>query len=154
MMFHKALFLEFKEGTAFELTFLDGKVMRYDMAWLFSSYPQLKALENRELFLSGKLMRSYGVIWNEDLDIEAETVYEEGEFVRTVEIPARYRVGQEIAAARAQAGMTQAMLSDACGIDQSDLSKLERGQLNPSVTTLERIAKAVGGTLEIHINRT
>ncbi|MBQ3662336.1 MAG: helix-turn-helix domain-containing protein [Firmicutes bacterium] len=154
MMFHRALFLEFKEGTAFELTFLDGKVMRYDMAWLFSSYPQLKDLENRELFLSGKLMGSYGVIWNEDLDIEAETVYEEGEFVRTVEIPARYRVGQEIAAARAQAGMTQAMLSDVCGIDQSDLSKLERGQLNPSVTTLERIAKAVGGTLEIHINRT
>ena len=150
-MFHKAIRLDFKEGTVFELTFLDGRVMRYDMAWLFSSYPQLEALRDRELFLSGKLTNPYGVIWNDDLDIEAETVYEEGKFVRQEEIPVRYVIGQQIAAARANAELTQADLSRRCGIDQSDLSKLERGQLNPSVAMLERIAKALGGELSVQI---
>ncbi len=40
-MFHKALELEFKNGTELELTFQDGKVKRYDMSLLFEKYPQL-----------------------------------------------------------------------------------------------------------------
>lgn len=48
------------------------------MASLFTKYPSLKALKDRKLFLSGKLMGSYGIYWNEDLDIEVETIYEDG----------------------------------------------------------------------------
>ena len=36
-------------------------------------------------------------------------------------------------------------------IDQSDISKIERGVANPSVTTLDRIAAALGGHLSITI---
>lgn len=152
-MFHKALELQFKEGTALELTFLDGKVMRYDVAWLFDVYPQLEALKDRKLFLSGKLMGSYGIIWTDELDLEAETVYEEGELVRIEEIPARVRVGQAVWDARSKAGMTQSALSKACGIDQSDLSKLERGLLNPSVGLLERVAGALDLQLEVRLEQ-
>lgn len=152
-MFHKALELQFKEGTALELTFLDGKVMRYDVAWLFDVYPQLEALKDRKLFLSGKLMGSYGIIWTGELDLEAETVYEEGELVRIEEISARVRVGQAVWDARSKAGMTQSALSKACGIDQSDLSKLERGLLNPSVGLLERIAGALDLQLEVRLEQ-
>ena len=35
------------------------------------------------------------------------------------------------------------------GIDQGDLSKLERGKGNPSVKTLERIVRALDGRIEI-----
>ena len=77
-MFHKAIDLEFKEGTTLELTFQDGKVKSYDMAMLFIKHPQLRALEDRELFLSGNLMGGYGICWNDKLDIEAETIYEDG----------------------------------------------------------------------------
>ena len=152
-MFHKALELQFKEGTALELTFLDGKVMRYDVAWLFDVYPQLEALKDRKLFLSGKLMGSYGIIWTGELDLEAETVYEEGELVRIEEISARVRVGQAVWDARSKAGMTQSALSKACGIDQSDLSKLERGLLNPSIGLLERIAGALDLQLEVRLEQ-
>jgi hypothetical protein len=86
-MFHKAVKLEFDEGTALVLTFQDGKVKRFDMGVLFDKYPQLTALRDRKLFTSGQLMGFYGIIWNEELDIEAETIYEEGETVR-VEKPA------------------------------------------------------------------
>ena len=53
------------------------------MAALIPKYPQLEALKNRDLFTSGKLMGMYGVIWNDDPDIEADTVYEDGVTVRT-----------------------------------------------------------------------
>ena len=80
-MMHKANCLEFKEGTCLTLAFEDGQIREYDMSDLFSKYPQLEALRNRSLFESGRLAGSYGIIWNEDLDIEAETIYQEGRSV-------------------------------------------------------------------------
>lgn len=150
-MFHKAVNLEFREGTVLDLTFHDGKVKRYDMAVLFEKYPQLCALKNRELFLSGKLMGAYGIVWNDDLDIEAETIYEEGETVGTVKLAASVMAGNAVAAARARKGVSQRELSEATGIDQSDISKIERGAANPSVGTLNRIAEALDARLFISI---
>ena len=59
--------------------------------------------------------------------------------------------GRAIAYARRIAGLSQKALSEKAGIDQSDISKIERGAANPSVTTLERIARALGGELEVRI---
>ena len=73
-MFHKMVNVRFLEGTALEARFQDGLVKRYDMAALFPKYPQLRALEDRTLFLSGRLMGFYGLRWNDGLDIEVETV--------------------------------------------------------------------------------
>ena len=151
-MFHKAIELRFLEGTALEVTFQSGEVKRYDMRVLFPKYPQLAALEDRELFLSGKLMGPYGIIWNDDLDIETETIYEDGVTVKTVDLQLHPASASAVAAARAAAGISQKQLSALTGIDQSDLSKIERGTANPSVATLERIAAALGGKLIISIN--
>ncbi len=150
-MFHKATDLVFKEGTILEVTFQDGKVKQYDMSALFDKYPQLTALKERELFLSGKLMGPYGIIWNDDLDIEAETIYEEGSTVRTENPAANVMVGNAVAAARAKKGLSQKELSEATGIDQPDLSKIERGVANPSVGTLKRIADALDARLIVSI---
>ena len=46
-------------------------------------------------------------------------------------------------------GISQKELSDLTGIDQSDISKIERGIANPSVNTLSRIAQALGAKLQI-----
>ena len=148
-MFHKAADLKFLEGTASEVIFQDGKVKRYDMASLFSKYPQLRALEDRDLFLSGQLMGAYGIMWNDDLDIEAEIIYEDGFTIREEQPAANQAAASAVASARALSGMSQKQLAAATGIDQSDISKIERGVANPSVSTLERIAKALGGQLSI-----
>lgn len=150
-MFHKATNLNFKEGTVLEVTFQDGKVKQYDMSVLFDKYPQLTALGDRELFLSGKLMGPYGIIWNDDLDIEAETIYAEGLTVKTEKPAASVMVGNAVAAARAKKGLSQKELAEATGIDQSDLSKIERGVANPSVGTLKRIADALDARLIVSI---
>ena len=150
-MFHKAIKLEYQEGTTLELTFQDGKVKRYDMSVLFGKYPQLEALKDRALFISGKLLGPYGISWNDDLDIEAETIYEDGEIVREEKPAAFIMVGDAVAAARARKGISQKELSELTGIDQSDLSRIERGMANPSVNTLNRIAQALDAKLLISI---
>ena len=42
--------------------------------------------------------------------------------------------------ARLEAGMTQEQLSKKTGVNQSNLSRIERGVGNPSMATIERIA--------------
>ncbi len=151
-MFHKAIDLKILEGTALEVTFENGIVKRYDMNVLFPKYPQLKALKKRSLFLSGKLMGAYGIMWNDDLDIETETIYADGETVRTEELTIHKASSKAVASARSAAGISQKQLAALAGMDQSDISKIERGAANPSVATLERIAKALGGKLTIMID--
>ena len=150
-MFHKAIELRFLDGTAMAVTFQDGAVKKYDISVLFSKYPQLEALRDRDLFLSGKLMAAYGIIWTDELDIEAETIYEDGETIETKPINIQNASSQAVLSARVKAGLSQKELSELTGIDQSDISKIERGVANPSVATLERIAAALGGRLKIAI---
>ena len=150
-MFHKAIELKLLEGTSLEVAFQDGIVKRYDMGALFQKYPQLKQLEDRDLFLSGRMMGAYGIVWNDDLDIETETIYEDGVTVREERFVIHNASAHAVAAARAAAGISQKQLAALSGIDQSDISKIERGIANPSVATLDRIANALGGQLMISI---
>ena len=96
-------------------------------------------------------MGAYGIVWNDDLDIETETIYEDGETVRHENLMIHQESAHAVAAARASAGISQKQLAELSGIDQSDISKIERGVANPSVATLDRIAKALGGQLVVSI---
>lgn len=51
--------------------------------------------------------------------------------------------------ARHEAGFTQSRLSAEVGFSQSILSRIENGKANPSLRTLDRIAKAMGKKLVI-----
>ena len=51
--------------------------------------------------------------------------------------------------ARNAEGLTQKELSERSGIAQGDISKLENGNANPSIRTLQRLAAAMGKTLRI-----
>ena len=149
-MFHKACKLAFGKGTVLRVTFQDGSVIEYDVSVLYAKYPQLSALNDRKLFMSGKLMGGYGIIWNDDLDLETETIYHEGVLVDKVS-EATIVLGASVLSARARLGISQKQLSEMNGIDQSDISKIERGISNPSLSTLDRLAKALGGKLHVEI---
>ena len=58
-------------------------------------------------------------------------------------------VAQAMIDAREQSGMTQQQLAEKTGIAQGDISRLEKGSANPSVRTLQRLAKGMGMTLKI-----
>ena len=51
--------------------------------------------------------------------------------------------------ARKSAGITQKDLSQRTGIAQSDISKLENGNANPSLRTLQRLAAGLGMQVKI-----
>lgn len=56
---------------------------------------------------------------------------------------------QAIIDARQQSGLTQQELSERTGIAQGDISKLERGNANPSIRTLQRLAAGMKMSLKI-----
>ena len=56
---------------------------------------------------------------------------------------------QAIIDARQQSGLTQKELSERTGIAQGDISKLERGNANPSLRTLQRLASGMGMILKL-----
>ena len=51
--------------------------------------------------------------------------------------------------ARQETGLTQKELSEKTGITQADISRLENGNANPSLKTLQRLAEGLGMTLKI-----
>ena len=58
-------------------------------------------------------------------------------------------IAQAMIDARKESGLTQKQLSERTGIAQADISKLERGNANPSILTLKRLADAMDMTLKI-----
>ena len=60
-----------------------------------------------------------------------------------------FAIIQAIIDARQETGLTQRELSERTGIAQSDISKLENGNANPSIRTLKKLAEAMGKQLKI-----
>ena len=61
----------------------------------------------------------------------------------------QYEVVKQIISAREELHITQKDLAERTGIRQSNISRLERGNYNPSVEFLRKIAKGLGK--EMHI---
>ena len=72
------------------------------------------------------------------------------EFKREYEaLQPEHAIIQAIIDARKQSGLTQKELSERTGIAQSDISKLEKGNANPSIRTLKRLAAGMGMKLRL-----
>jgi transcriptional regulator with XRE-family HTH domain len=50
---------------------------------------------------------------------------------------------------REKHGLTQAELAERGGIDQADISRIERGPTSPTARTLQRIADALGADVRL-----
>lgn len=60
-----------------------------------------------------------------------------------------FSVIQAMIDARKSTGLTQKQLSEKTGISQADISKLESGNANPSLRTLQRLATGMGMKVKI-----
>ena len=150
---YKSIKLILKEGTIFDLYFLDGTVKRYDILSLADKFPQLDALKNRDLFLKGKILGWSGVIWNDDLDIDCDTVYEEGQDVTDeYDDVGNVVIGYKIKERRLELDLSQEDLAKRVGIDQSDLSKIEKGTANPSIKMINRIAQGLNSKIIVNLD--
>ena len=72
------------------------------------------------------------------------------EFRREYEaLQPEHAVIQAMIDARKASGLTQKELSERTGIAQGDICKLERGNANPSIKTLQRLALGMGMVLNV-----
>ncbi len=60
-----------------------------------------------------------------------------------------FQIIQAIIDARTETGITKKQLSDLSGIAQAEISKIENGNSNPSLKTLQRLASAMGKKVKI-----
>lgn len=64
-------------------------------------------------------------------------------------LEAEFSIIQAMLDARKASGLTQKDLADRTGIAQADISKLENGNANPSLRTLQRLAEGMGMKLKL-----
>jgi HTH-type transcriptional regulator / antitoxin HipB len=60
-----------------------------------------------------------------------------------------YDIGQQVRSLREARGLSQRELAELMGTTQSAIARLEAGGSRPSLATLERLAHALGTTIEV-----
>lgn len=61
----------------------------------------------------------------------------------------RFRLARRFAAVRKKRGWTQRKLADKTGLHQSEISQIESGLANPTYRTLQTLAAALGGKIDL-----
>ena len=125
------------------IVFQNGVEKKYNIRQLYTIYPQFKELEhNEDLFSNVKVdVGGYGVYWNDELDIAADELWENGietDIVHTLDIKKRF--ASRLIAMRDMLNMTQ-----------RDISKIENGNANPSLETIDRLIKGMNGEIDFVI---
>jgi len=64
---------------------------------------------------------------------------------------AEYQLISDIIRARLDQNITQKELAERMGTRQSNISRLESGNYNPSLEFIEKVASALGKKVEIHL---
>jgi DNA-binding XRE family transcriptional regulator len=83
-------------------------------------------------------------------DIEQEAVAEgPGAVAELRALDTRFRLAAELLAARTSAHMTQKELAVRSGVQQAEISKIERGEVVPKVSTMDRLLTPLGHRLAV-----
>lgn len=151
-MTHRISKVKALDNCMLSVVFQNGAEKEYDMCKLYPAFPQFKEFEkNKKLFQQVKVdVGGYGISWNDELDLLAEEIWENGIATGKVhEMGVKTIVAEKLIYARSKTNMTQSELAEVTGIYQADISKIERGLANPSIVTLERLAQGLGMKLSI-----
>jgi DNA-binding XRE family transcriptional regulator len=68
---------------------------------------------------------------------------------RRVVFEQAYDIAMQIVELRERHGLTQAELAELCGVNQGDISRIERGSTSPTTRTLQRIAAALDADVRL-----
>lgn len=148
-MFHKIKKLELLEDYRLLCRFEDGKAKVFDMKTMMAKYPVFLDLKENDLFKKGRIdVGGFGIVWNDDLDISAQGIYELGEPYEEGEKRIS-DIAKALKQARLDAGLTQNDLSRLSGVTQSNIARIENGLVDPTIKTVEKLLAPLGKRLEI-----
>lgn len=134
-----------------KVLFEDGITKLYDIRKAIKKWPELKPLENPELFRKVNSNCWGLIVWNDELDLNLSTVYFDGETVPNDDLAEIYLLGYQVRMLRWEKNLTQAELAKKAGIKQSMLSKFELGKFNPSMKSIKRMADALDANVTLKL---
>lgn len=133
--------------------FTSGEYKQLDLKPLIDKYAPFKSLtEVTGLYEQVKIdVGGYGLVWNDDLDIDADGIYEKGVACEPPsDIDAyKQKLVEEFVKARKNARLSQKQLEILSGIPQPCIARMEKGITDPQLTTLLKMLSPLGLTLSI-----
>lgn len=98
-----------------------------------------------DTYASAMKKRTFDEFWNQlEHDVAAKGPGAVAEFER---MQHRFHLGAELSVLRHERGLSQQRLAALTKIDQSEISRIERGLGNPTEDTLSRLATQLGARL-------
>lgn len=83
-------------------------------------------------------------------DIDAEARAEGPEAVTQLRaFEMRFTLAADLIALRKAHGLSQTQLAKASGVQQADISRIERGIVNPTIATIEKLAQPMGAQVRM-----
>lgn len=126
------------------VTYADGKVFVFDVSTLFKKYPVFKQLKKGKLFKEVKVEEGgYAIYWNDEIDLSSEYIYNHGKHIYDIISDLNIILGERVADRRNELEMSQRELAREAKIPQPEISKIEAGKGNPTVTTIQKIANVL-----------
>ena len=145
MRFNVITKFEIIESKTLKVTFADGEVVLLDMNDVVKYYDKYSMLNDFELFKTAKKdPNGYMIIWNDELDISSNMIYEEGKHIDKCEPDINILVAEKLQDERYQKQMSQRELSARSGVLQPEIAKIEKRKGNPTIKTIQKLASALG----------
>lgn len=133
--------------------FTSGEYRQFDLKPLIAKYEPFRSLvQVAGLYEQAKVdVGGYGIVWNDDLDISADGLYEKGTICEPPNDIDTYKriLVEEFVKARKAAGLSQKQLEILSGVPQPCIARAEKGITDPQLTTLLKMLEPLGLTLSV-----
>lgn len=133
--------------------FSTGEFKQFDVKPLIEKYQPFKALTDiNGLYEQAKIdVGGYGIVWNDELDLSADGLYEQGHPCQPPEDIEKHKqlLIETLVMARKNAKLSQKQLEILSGVAQPCIARMETGTTDPQLTTLLKILEPLGLTLSI-----
>lgn len=152
-MFHKIKTAAAIDDHRLYVIYQNGEIREFDINPLIKKYPIFKKLkDNPTLFESVKVdVGGYGLIWDEELDLDAEGIYEQSKIVtggpsyqETVGILINY-----LASYRKKQNISQQDLAKLSNVAQPCIARIEKKKTDPQLSTFVKLLSSLGLKLQI-----
>lgn len=133
--------------------FSTGEYRLFDLKPYIDKYKPFQALKDvNGLFEQAKIdVGGYGVVWNDELDVSADGIYEKGSPCQEPQNVNTHKtqIIEQLVKTRIGAGISQKQLEALSGIAQPCIARTEKGTNDPQLTTVLKMLEPLGFTLEI-----
>ena len=150
-MFHKITSLATLPDYILLVGFANGEFKQFDLKPLIDKYPPFATLKDVDGLYEQAKIDAGGIVWNDDLDISAEGIYEKGVACAAPDDVEKYRQNllSALTKARQDAGLSQKQLEILSGVAQPCIARTEKGATDPKLSTLLKMLEPLGLTLSI-----